>query len=168
MQNVILIGFMGSGKSTIGRILAQKLKYKWVDMDVEIEKGENKTISKIFEEKGETYFRDLETEYLKRLTKQTNNVISTGGGIVLKEENRALLKKIGTVVFLHADSAQIIENLKDDSKRPLLKGDNPEEKIIQLLDERESTYLNSANIIIQTTGKSIEHVVEEIISLLLI
>lgn len=168
MQNVILIGFMGSGKSTIGRILAQKLKYKWVDMDVEIEKGENKTISKIFEEKGETYFRDLETEYLKRLTKQTNNVISTGGGIVLKEENRDLLKEIGTVVFLHADSAQIIENLKDDSKRPLLKGDNPEEKIIQLLDERESTYLNSANIIIQTTGKSIEHVVEEIISLLLI
>lgn len=166
MQNVILIGFMGSGKSTIGRILAQKLKFQWLDMDIEIEKGEQKTIQEIFDEKGEAYFRDLETDYLKQLTQQNNKVISTGGGIVLKEENIALLKEIGTVVFLHADSAQIIENLKDDTKRPLLKGDNVEEKIMRLLDERESNYLSAANIIIQTTGKSMDHVVEEIISLL--
>lgn len=168
MKNVILIGFMGSGKSTIGKILAQKLKFEWLDMDIEIEKGEQKPISQIFEEMGEGYFREIESEYLRKMTQQTNKVISTGGGIVLKEENRQLLKDVGTVIFLHADSSQIIENLKDDTKRPLLKGENPEEKIIRMLDEREANYLNTANIIIQTTGKSIDNVVEEIMSLLLV
>ncbi|PKM96165.1 MAG: shikimate kinase [Firmicutes bacterium HGW-Firmicutes-1] len=166
MRNVILIGFMGSGKSTIGKILAQRLEVNWMDMDIEIEKGEGTSIQEIFELKGEEYFRQLETEYLKNLLNKESSIISTGGGIVLREENRILLKEIGTVVFLHTDSTQIIQNLKDDTKRPLLKGDNVEEKIVKLLDERESSYLNAANIIIQTTGKSIDNVVDEIISLL--
>lgn len=166
MRNIILIGFMGSGKSTIGKILAQKLELQWMDMDIEIEKKANKTIKEIFNQDGEDYFRSLETEQLRSLKDKENNVLSTGGGVVLKEENRKILKEIGTVVFLHADSNQIIQNLKGSDNRPLLQGNNPEEKIIRLLDQRESTYLNAADIIIQTTGKSIDNIVEEIISLL--
>lgn len=166
MQNVILIGFMGSGKSTIGKLLAQQLKLNWIDMDIEIEKAEGTTIKEIFEQKGEEYFRQLETDHLKKFINKENKVISTGGGVVLKEENRSLLKEIGTVIFLHADCEQIIENLKDDNKRPLLSEDNIEEKVIKLLDQREANYLSASNIIIQTTGKNIESVVDEIISLL--
>ncbi|PKM50785.1 MAG: shikimate kinase [Firmicutes bacterium HGW-Firmicutes-7] len=166
MRNVILIGFMGSGKSTIGKILAQQLKLNWLDMDIEIEQSEGITIKEIFEQKGEEYFRQIETLHLKKQLNKDNNVISTGGGVVLSEENRSILKEIGTVVFLHANSEQIIENLKDDEQRPLLREDNVEDKIRKLLDQREANYLNAANIIIQTTGKSIENVVEEIISIL--
>lgn len=166
MQNIILIGFMGSGKSTIGKILAEKLELNWMDMDIEIENQENKTIEEIFNDNGEDYFRHLETEQLKKLINKENNVLSTGGGVVLKEENRIILKEIGRVIFLHADCEQIINNLKESSDRPLLKGNNPEEKIVRLLDERESTYLNTADIIIQTTGKTVENIVDEIISLL--
>lgn len=165
-NNIILIGFMGSGKSTVGKTLSSMLDRKLIDIDSEIEKDEKKTVNEIFEENGEGYFRTLETNYLEKLLTKKNKIISTGGGIILKDENVSLLKRIGKVIFLHTDSSQLIEHLKNDSSRPLLKGDNYEQKVKELLESRESKYLNIADIIIQTTGKDINSIANEIISLL--
>lgn len=162
----MLIGFMGSGKSTIAKELAIKLDLKVVDMDNEIEREEGCSIKDIFAEEGETYFRDLETSYLERMQGRNNKVISTGGGIILREENRALLGRIGTVVFLQADVAHIMNNVKNDTKRPLLQEDDVEAKITGMLEEREPMYLGAANVIIQTSGKTVQNIVEEIVSIL--
>lgn len=164
MNNIVLIGFMGSGKTTVGKKLAEELEIEWLDIDTEIEKREGKPISEIFAEKGELYFREIETGYIRSLLSVQKTVISTGGGIVLKEENVALLKEIGMVIFLHADFSQIIERLKEDTTRPLLQGENREEKVMNLLEQRDPSYLSAADIIIQTTGKGVNNVVEEIIS----
>lgn len=166
MNNVVLIGFMGSGKSTVGKKLAEELKIEWLDMDNEIEKREGKLVNEIFSEYGEAYFRELESKYINELLTVEKKVISTGGGVVLKVENIAILKKIGMVIFLHVDPSQIIERLEEDSTRPLLQGENIEEKVENLLEQRDPLYLSAADIIIQTTGKSVDLVVEEIISLL--
>lgn len=166
MNNVVLIGFMGSGKSTVGKKLAEELKIEWLDMDNEIEKREGKLVNEIFSEYGEAYFRELESKYINELLTVEKKVISTGGGVVLKVENIAILKKIGMVIFLHVDPSQIIERLEEDSTRPLLQGENIEEKVANLLEQRDPLYLSAADIIIQTTGKSVDLVVEEIISLL--
>lgn len=166
MNNIILIGFMGSGKSTIGKMLSEKLGLELIDMDNKIEEKEQKSINDIFRDEGETYFRFLETECLKDLLDVRNTIISTGGGIILKSKNVKMLHEIGKVIFLHADANQIIDNLKDDTTRPLLQTDNYEKKVKDLLEEREANYLNAADIIIQTSGKELDNIVDEIVSLL--
>lgn len=166
MNNVILIGFMGSGKSSVGKALADKLQRKFVDMDDEIELGEKKTINAIFAEYGEEHFRGLETSYLEKLLTKKNKVISTGGGVILKEENVEILKKIGTVVFLHTPYETLLENLSGDTVRPLLQRDDAEEVIKNLLDKREPIYFNAASMIIQTKDKSINEIADEIMTLL--
>jgi len=157
---------MGSGKSTVGKVLARELDLDWVDIDHEIEKQENKTIQSIFDNDGEKYFRDLETRYLEKILSCENRVVSTGGGVVLKQDNIETMKKLGTVVFLNAESSQIIENVKNDEKRPLLRGEKLEEKVNKLMGERAALYLEASDIIIQTNGKNIQSIVDEIISLL--
>jgi len=166
MNNVILIGFMGSGKSSVGRVLADKLERKFIDMDDEIELGEEKTINEIFSEYGEDHFREIETSYLEKLLTKKNKVIATGGGVILKEENIAILKRIGTVVFLHTTFESLLKNLQGDTKRPLLQRDDSEEVIRNLLNKREPIYFNAASMIIQTTDKSVEEIANEITSLL--
>jgi shikimate kinase len=166
MDNIVLIGFMGCGKSTVGKQLADSLKMGFIDMDDEIEKNEGETIQNIFQEKGESYFRDIETSYLSKMIIKKEMVIATGGGVIIRGENIDMLKKMGKVIFLHTDSSQLVNNLKEDSKRPLLNGGNTQDKISSLLDEREPKYLSASDIIIQTTGKDVESVVQEIISLL--
>lgn len=166
MNNVVLIGFMGSGKSTVGKKLAETLEIEWLDMDTEIEEREGQLITEIFSEKGEAYFRALETQYIKELIQAEKKVISTGGGVVLNDENIEILKKIGMVIFLHADSEQIMEHLNEDNTRPLLQGENVKEKVKTLLEQRDPLYLSSADIIIQTTGKDVDHIIEEIMLLL--
>jgi shikimate kinase len=165
-MNIIIIGFMGSGKSTLGKHLSKELGLKLIDMDRDIERKQNKSINEIFRHNGEKYFRTLETNYLKDLLNIENTIISTGGGVILKEENVELLHKIGKVIFLHAHATQILENLKNDTTRPLLQTDNYEQKVKELLEEREGIYLNAADIIIQTKGKDINSVVNEIITIL--
>ncbi len=165
-DNIILIGFMGSGKSLIGRLLADKLSYRFMDMDEKIEEQENCSISEIFTKSGEAFFRELETNFLKQLKLNSKTVLATGGGIILKEENVKQLKALGTVLFLHADFNHIIKNLKEDTTRPLLMGDDKEMTIKRLLDEREGIYLSSADVIIQTSGKTPDHIINEILSLL--
>lgn len=123
MGNVILIGFMGSGKTTVGLKLSYRLRRTVLDTDREIEKEEKRTISEIFAADGEPYFRDRETACLKKLTGSANNqIISVGGGLPLREENRRLLHELGQVFYLRAKGETIYERVKNDTTRPLLQG----------------------------------------------
>jgi len=166
MNNVILIGFMGSGKSSVGKVLADKLERKFIDMDDEIELGEEKSINDIFAEYGEDHFREIETNYLEKLLTKKNKVISTGGGVILREENISILKRIGTVIFLHTTFESLLKNLEGDKQRPLLQSDDVEQVIKNLLNKREPIYFNAASMIIQTSEKSVEDIADEIIKLL--
>ncbi|MDA3846611.1 MAG: shikimate kinase [Vallitaleaceae bacterium] len=166
MNNIYLIGFMGSGKTTVGKELAAKLNRDLVDMDYEIEQKQGISIKEIFELQGENAFRDMETNFLKRIEGLENKVISTGGGVILKEENCKSMKSGGKVIFLHAREEQRLRILKPDDKRPLLAGADYQERISTLLGIREQFYLDAADIIIQATGKNIQDIVQEIIVLL--
>lgn len=166
MNNIILIGFMGCGKSTIAREIAKKLDLKVIEMDSEIEREESRSISDIFAEDGEGYFRSLETSFLERAQGKRNKIISTGGGIVTVEDNIPLLHNIGTVVFLQADVDHIMKNVKGDTKRPLLQTEDVEEKITSMLEIREPLYMGAADVIIQASGKTIESIVDEVIAIL--
>lgn len=163
-NNIILVGFMGSGKSSVGRILSDQLNYEFKDTDEMIESIEDTTIKKIFSQHGEEFFRDLETTLLlsiKDTLKKT--VLSTGGGMPIYERNRKLLKSMGQVVFLRATRDTIIDRLTGDNTRPLLKGNKLEEKVDKLLCDRMFYYEEVADVIIDTDNKSIEDIVKEII-----
>lgn len=164
-MRIILIGFMGVGKTTIGKIIAKKLKLNFVDMDNYIEKTEGKSISKIFEEYGEQRFRELESESLKDLIKSDNIVISTGGGIVTTKENSDILKKEKIVIFLDANTQTILNNLyKEIDKRPLLSNSkNIEYTISNLLNQRYEKYNSICDIKIDINEKNIEEVVSQIL-----
>jgi len=163
MNNIILIGFMGSGKTTIGMRLAQKYQWTFLDTDQLVEKKENMKISSIFQKHGEAYFRDLETMCLKELDNGVENqIISVGGGLPLRKENRELIKRIGKVIYLQAKSETIYARLKNNTDRPLLQGDNPEEKIKTMLLDREKFYLEAANIIIDVDNQNYEEVANAI------
>lgn len=157
---------MGSGKTSVGRLLAKKLNMSFVDMDKEIEAAQGRAIQAIFDTEGEDYFRDLETAYLKETEGLENTILSTGGGIIKRDENIALVKELGQVIFLQADARHIMNNVGEDKSRPLLRVEDVEGTIKQLLEEREPKYLSAADVIIQTTKKSIDHIVEEIISII--
>ncbi len=167
-MKIILIGFMGVGKTVIGKKLAKKLNIRWVDIDEEIEKREQKSIENIFEVYGEGYFRILENNLLKELVNQDNIVISTGGGILKKEENYSILKNEENVVFLDANVDTIIKNLssnKDEiNRRPLLKTSiNLYKTIENLLYERYEKYISVSNFKIDTNDKNIDEVVSQIL-----
>lgn len=157
-NNIILIGMMGSGKSTIGKALAEHLGYNFTDLDTLIVEGEGIKIPEIFEKFGENYFRTIETNALNSLFECENTVISTGGGIVEKKENISTLKKIGTVFYLQAPSNTLYERIKGDFNRPLL---NNTVEFENILSRREKTY-KEANFIIDATGK-INEIVDEIL-----
>lgn len=164
MKNIILIGFMGCGKSTVGIKLSYRIRRSIEDTDKLIEKEEGRTISDIFQTDGEAYFRMLETACLKRMIKRTNHkIISTGGGLPLKEENRTLLKKLGTVFYLRATPETIYERLKHDQSRPLLQGENPQEKIRTLMADRSALYEQAADVIIDVDGKNFDTILDEIV-----
>lgn len=163
MGNVILIGFMGCGKTTVGLRLSYRLRRTVIDTDKEIEKEEKRTISDIFATDGEPFFRDLETSSLKKLIGSTNNqIISVGGGLPMREENRRLLHELGQVFYLRAEAETIYERLKDDTTRPLLQGENPLTKIKTLLQERDPYYLEAADVVITVDGKSFDEILCEI------
>lgn len=163
MKNVILIGFMGSGKSTVGIRLSYRLRRIVEDTDKLIEKKEKQSIADIFREKGETAFRQMETDCLKELLAvKEKKIIATGGGLPMKKENHALLKKLGTVVYLRISAKGVWERLKNDTARPLLQCENPYEKIEELLKKREPVYEEAADIIVDVDGKNMEQVLAEI------
>lgn len=151
-NNIILIGFMGSGKTTFGKWIAANKKMEFVDTDELIEKENGITISDIFASKGEVYFRNLETDMLNKLLERDtqNCVISVGGGLPVKEENRALLSQLGTVVYLWADADELVKRLSGDNTRPLLAGGNLKERINTLMDARKEIYDSVSDIKIDT------------------
>ncbi|MCA1927802.1 MAG: shikimate kinase [Calditerrivibrio sp.] len=163
MKNIFFIGFMGTGKTTISKLVSEKLGMKWVDLDEIITKRENKNIVNIFKENGEQYFRELEREVLREIADEGGYVVSTGGGIVIVNENMEIMKKNGIVVTLAASPEVIFERVKDDQDRPLLQVSNPMEEIKRLMFERAHFYIKG-DIIIDTSYGSPEELAEEIIA----
>jgi shikimate kinase len=163
MKNIVLTGFMGTGKTEAGRILAQRLGYTLIDADTEIEKEQKMTITEIFKQYGEPKFRDMEADIIKRLSEMKNAIISTGGGAVLRQENMDNLRKNGVVVCLTASPETILKRTSNNNDRPLLQVEDPLQKIKELLEFRKP-YYEKADIMIDTEGKSPLRVAEEIIS----
>jgi shikimate kinase len=161
MKNIYLIGFMGSGKSTVGKILAEKLNMNFVDIDKLIEEKEGMRIKDIFEQKGESYFRELERKQIEAIVNQEGLVVSTGGGLGANLGNMNLMKKNGDVVWLDVSLNTVLDRLKNDQDRPLLK--QPTEKIRQLFEERKNVY-RLANIRINADKKTPSQIVEEILT----
>ncbi|KXZ40075.1 shikimate kinase [Alkalithermobacter thermoalcaliphilus JW-YL-7 = DSM 7308] len=164
MNNIVLVGFMAVGKSTIGKELSDILNKIFIDTDEEVEKIEKNNIYNIFKEKGENYFRNLETKVLQKVKNQNNIVLSTGGGIVGKDENITILKQIGTVIWLCANEETILKNLKKSTtKRPILETENVREKIHDLIQVRFEKYKKASDIIITVDNKTVKEVVSDIL-----
>jgi len=161
-KKIVLVGPMGAGKSTIGRLLANQLSLPFVDSDHVIEERSGADIPWIFDVEGEEGFRDRETAVLKQLIDEHQLVLATGGGIVLREENRQILKKADAVIFLTAEPEHLVRRTEKDKKRPLLQVDKPQEKILQLLKEREHLYREVATRIVVTDTRSPKMVAQEI------
>lgn len=161
--NIVLIGFMGAGKSTVGRKLAGAFDMKFLDADALIEKKYKMKISAIFAEQGEEAFRKAETDLCRQLLKHENGfVLATGGGMPLRKENAELLKQIGKVVFLYTKPDEILRRVKNDTSRPLLSGPDREEKVNALFEERLPKYLEAADYVLETEGKSFYAMIVEI------
>ena len=161
-NNIILIGMMGAGKSTIAMELAKTLpKYKLVDIDFEIEDHQKIKISEIFEKHGEKYFRDLETKILKKICEKDFQIIATGGGIFEKKENREILKNNGKVFYLKASPEKLFDRIKTQTHRPLLKTGFNEKNIKEILENRETNY-QKAHVIIDTENEFPYNIVKRI------
>jgi len=164
MKNIVLIGFMGSGKTTVGKSLEEKTDMVFVDTDELIEAYEGCKVSEIFADKGEAYFRRLEKETLKNLLESTDNkVISTGGGIVTNQENIPLLKQLGKVFYLRIKPETVVERLEGDKTRPLLIGEDKLVKVEQLMTDRKELYEMAADKTIDTDGLSVSEIVGKIL-----
>ena len=155
---------MGSGKSTIGKILAKNLNRDFQDSDYFIEEKTGVDIARIFDIEGEDGFRERESKALKDLLSQTNQVIATGGGSVVSKRNQALLKSKGYIIFLDTSAIQQMYRLRRDKKRPLLQTDNPLQRLEQLLVERRPIYLDLADLAIKTDRRVARKLAADIIS----
>ena len=163
-HNLILVGFMGTGKSSIGRLLAKRIGFQFMDTDHLLESREGQPVARIFRERGEAAFRDLETSTIESLSHLNRCVIATGGGAVLREENRRLLRQLGFVVALSATPEVIYERVTRNDKRPLLQTENPRETIKQLLAARTEHYQETAHLTIDTSVIPHAEVAEKIIA----
>lgn len=160
-KNIILTGFMGVGKTSVGTRLAKDLGYTFVDTDTLIESDQRMTISDIFSKLGEPHFRDVESRIIHEVMQGESQVVSTGGGAVIRDENRSVMKKTGLVVCLTARPETIYERIKQETHRPLLQTADPKAKIKELLDSREKFYVQ-ADVIIDTSDKSVDDVITAI------
>jgi shikimate kinase len=161
--NIALIGFMGSGKTTVSEYISTMFAMKVVDMDGIIVEREEMEISDIFETYGEAYFRKVESELLKEVTGGKNSVISCGGGIVTRPENLKILNENSKIVLLTASPEVILERVKEDNSRPLLQGKKDVDSITKLMEARREKYETAADVVIHTDNKTILQICEEIV-----
>lgn len=164
-KNIFLIGFMGSGKSTIARLLAEETKCELVEMDETIEKEAELSINKIFETYGEKYFRDLEGKLVERIADKGGAVVSCGGGAVLQEENVLNMKKNGKIIYLSATPETIFERVRYSTNRPLLNGNMNVDYIRTLMEKRLPIYEKAADVVVDVNQKTKSEIVKEIMSL---
>jgi shikimate kinase len=162
-MNIVLIGFMGTGKTSAGRLVAEKLGWDFYDLDEMIEKDTKMKISEIFSKNGESYFRDVESKVVQMVSLFSNAVISCGGGVVLRQENMDALEKNGVIVTLSAKPEAIYERTKNDKDRPLLNVEDPVSKIKELLSLRES-YYRRCSFSVETSSISTEQVADSILN----
>ncbi len=172
-KKLFLTGFMGAGKSTTGKLLSEITGFKFTDTDLIIEEMTQMKVPDIFRKKGEKHFRQLETEVLNKISKETYEIIACGGGIILKEENRKKLKNNGKTIFLNGSIEVMMERIQDDSNRPLtipLHNINPQKKheaFKDILNKRMPFYLESADFIIDIDNKKPEEIADEILTMLI-
>ena len=166
MSNIIsLVGMMGVGKTSVGKFLADKLGYKFIDLDKYIEKAEDKKVTQIFNENGEAHFRFLEKKYVSEIVKSHDDLVfSLGGGSFISKDIRDILKNVSKVVWLNCASEEIFKRTKNEKHRPLLADDNSLEKIKKILEER-TKYYKQAHFHINTDNKSVSEVCNEILKI---
>lgn len=158
-KNIIFIGFMGAGKTSVGQAVSRRYHMDFLDTDEYIERKAGMSISEIFQKFGEEGFRKMETEALSVLAEEIEGcVISAGGGLPLRKENRELLKKLGTVIYLKVSPETVEERLKGDRTRPLLAGPDPQKKIRELLAYREPLYEQAAHYVVDVNGRTPEEI----------
>lgn len=170
MRNLILTGFMGAGKTSVGKACARAFGLRFCDTDQMIEAHEGRAITEIFSIQGEEAFRRMETELLRRLTdaascpsdSEDGFVLSVGGGLPMRAENRQLLRQLGRVVWLEVSADTVLARLKGDATRPLLQGRDVRERVEDLLSQRNALYGEAAHIAICADGKTVEELVSEI------
>ena len=165
LPNFVLVGFMGCGKTTVGRRLASLTGHRFVDADELIVKDQGKSISAIFAERGEGGFREIEERVLSELVGVAGIVLSTGGGAILREANRITLKKIGIIIWLDAQPDVLFERAMRSGRRPLLKTENPRQAFDSLLAERRPIYQNTAALRFDSTGIDHEEVARRVLDL---
>ena len=163
-NNIALIGFMGSGKSTIGRILSKKLGLLFIDIDKVIQLSEGKSIGEIFRSSGEEYFRKIETRVIKKIFLNKNCVFACGGGVVKSKENINVIRKNSIIVYLYISSEEAYIRLKEVKDRPLLEVKDRQGAIKKMIEDREILYRKSADVTVDNTKKKPEIVASEIIS----
>jgi len=164
-QNIYLVGFMGTGKSTIGKELARLLGRKFLDMDLVIERRLGMTVSEIFEKRGQEFFREEEKKLAFELVQAGNQVISTGGGTIANEDIKAAFKRSGLLICLFAEKNNLISRLQRTDKRPLLKGESIEKRVETLLEERKELY-DKIPFRVNTTNLSPKEAAVKIVNLL--
>lgn len=165
MKTIVLIGMMGSGKTTIGKLLGEKLTLRSIDIDVIIEQNEKRTVSEIFQNEGEKYFRNIERETIKKNFMNKDLIISLGGGAFEDQLTQELLLKNSTVIYLKTSPNVILERIKNNTNRPLLKNQMTVEKIQSIILQRQKNY-ELANITILTDNKNTDKIVEEILGVI--
>ena len=161
-NNIYLVGMPGAGKTTVGRQLARRMQRSFIDADHEIEARTGVRIPLIFDIEGEQGFRDRESRVISELANESNLIVATGGGAVLSPENRTALKQGGTVVYLHVAPRLLFERTRLDPNRPLLQVADPMQKIEELFAQRDPLYREVADIVINSMGGSINHLVKQV------
>jgi len=161
MKNIILVGFMGTGKTVTAKLLAKQLKMRYVSIDGIIEEKEKRKIADIFVKDGEEFFRNIESRIIKDISQESGVVIDAGGGAVVREENIKNFKANGVVICLSASVNAVLSRTENQAHRPLLNVDNPKKRIEELL-ARRAKYYAKADHTIDTTGLTIAEVVEKI------
>lgn len=162
-KNILLIGFMGAGKTTVSKGLSKMTDMKEIDMDAYIVKKEGMDITEIFDKFGEEYFRKKETECLIEIMRENNCIVSCGGGVVVKDENVEHMKNGGKIVLLTATPETTLERVKNSTDRPILNGNMNVEFIAKLMEKRKERYLAVADIIVETDNKDVKEICKEIL-----